>query len=541
MPPIFSPVVRPLSPIVTALNRAKNALYSAPQTTIQGVDENIWPSPLQPVTPMGPPKAQPLGWPFDWGTNIVITPRWDAEYSAAELRYLATYPLARVCIENNKDMITRMPHRIQLKPLPGETSKARAERSKRDTTLRDLNKFFDNPNPQQDWEQWLRPILEDMLVIDGACVFLGRNAKTGKLQELRYIEGASITVLVEEHGWTPPPPSPAYAQNWEGYPRIEFTTDQLIYRPRNIVPRNSKSSFLYGFSPTEQMATEIKIGMERLRYIFDFYKSGSVPGFMHFVPPNVSPDKIKEAQQYLDATYGGNLEKRRQYQLMQGWQETGHTEQFFEPKEPALADLFDEVHTRKICFAYGTSPQRLQRAMNRSSAQSAQESAEEEGTLPWMAWLKSFIDDIIQNKMNQPEYEFAFDPFHEMDRLKQSNADKIDVDAGLYTRNEARERRGDDPRPEPEADQLNVTTTMGVIPLGTVVSQNNAGETKSGRNPISNAPPPPHGVKVSGSNGHSVWATCKKHANSYPREFCSDCMNTEAAQFTKAEEVEQYV
>lgn len=920
--PSFTPLVRPLGSLVTALNRAKDALYTPPRTTIDSLNSTtLWPDPLQPITPLQPSGAEPLGWPFEWGQNVNYTPRSDAMYSAAELQRLSTYPLARVCIENSKDMIVRMPRRIQLRPLPGETSKARAERSKGDKDLKMLNDFFDQPNPEEDWQMWLRPILEDMLVIDAAAIFVGRNPKSGKVKELRWVAGSSITRLVEEHGFTPPPPNPAYQQLWEGWPRTDLTTLQLVYRPRNIVPRGSQqSSYLYGMcyddktevltrhrgwqffkdidftdqiatrnmktkefewdypsniinqqytgdmykihsrsidllvtpdhnvlidtmpralgggrgkfngtngykrgtdvllkakdlasiklnpeigipltsiwkgveigekvfaeeklvradkrnvgalisvdklgfgsgfssekavidhtttkvkgsgcrvtpvvmsgdqycafmgaylaegwtsdavmicqlkkskgyepykklltdicggktpyynggefvvcrrglarytkqfghshekyipeeimsatprqikifldyytlgdayilkwettrgfrhkeiyeccsvskrlidqveelfqkigmsamsgslqpdpienfqnkkiynckkiywirtrqmrsisfdikkeeytgtihcvtvpngviyvrrngrpawcgnSPCEQMAPEIKIGMERLRFVYEFYGSGSIPGAVHFVPPGTSPDKIKEAQQYLDAAYAGNLPRRRQWQLFQGWQKEGHPEQFVFPKEPVLADLFDEIHTRKICFAFGTSPQRLMRQMNRASAASAQAAAEEEGTLPWMDWLKSVIDHIIQHILGYPEYEFAFDPFHELDIVKQSQADANDIKNGLYTRNEKREQRGDDPRPEPEADELSVMTAQGAIPLGQIVKP--AG--------------PSGGVgkaeRTERKNGHTTFATCEKHKNQYPRSSCEQCIKAEQRQ-----------
>lgn len=130
-----------------------------------------------------------------------------------------------------------------------------------------------------------------------------------------------------------------------------------------------------------------------------------------------------------------------------------------------MADTFDDLHIRKICFAYGTSPQRLQRQMNRAAAEQAQESAEEEGTLPWLKWLKGTADYIIQVIMNHPEYEFAFDPFVETNRLKQMQADEIAVRYGLYSINEIREQHGDDPRSEAEADQIGTMTPQGFLPI----------------------------------------------------------------------------
>src|SRR5580765_666700 len=126
MPPVFNPIIRPLGPIVNAFNSLRQSMYAPPRTTIAGIGENLWPNPLQPVQPMAQVGSEPLGWQMNWGRNIIFTPREDAEYGSGALRQLGKYILARVCIENNKDILTRMPHKVQLKARPGETSKERA-------------------------------------------------------------------------------------------------------------------------------------------------------------------------------------------------------------------------------------------------------------------------------------------------------------------------------------------------------------------------------------------------------------------------------
>jgi len=547
----FTGVIRQLGPMVIALNNARTALYKPPQTTISTIPDDAYPNPLQPITPMGPPKAEPLSFPFNFGENLNIQARYDAEIGTEELRRLSQYPLARVCIENNKDILTRMPWRIQLTPIQGETTKDRAKRSSKDPVLKALNRFFARPNPEQDWEQFLRPILEDMLVLDAASIFVTRDGKNN-ITGLRWVEGASITRKIDEHGWTPQPPSTAYQQLYEGYPRLDFTTDQLIYRPRNIVPRNTISSYLYGYSPCEQMAYEIRIGIERLKFVYNFYSEGTIPGGILFAPINTPPEKIKEAQQWLDSDLAGQLAKRRRLQILQGFQQEGKTEQFTFPKEPVLADLFDEVHIRKICFAFGTSPTRLMRMINRSSSESQQQSAEEEGTMPWLNWLKAAMDFIIQVKMGHDAYEFAFDPVIELDALKQAEGDKIDISIGLKTRNQVLEDRGIDPSDEPAADELSVITSSGVIPLNmaeklatmAIRSQGSGGASGGGAKVRTTAQ-----GKVGGSdgrtsdnyasidkdaatngngNGYHKSSVCTKHYG-YPRAFCADCIaSTEA-------------
>lgn len=530
--------IKELGPIVRAINSLRNSLYQAPQTTIEGIDNNQWPNPLQPITPMGPVGAEPLQWQMDWGRNLIYTQRDDAEYSAAALRRLATYPIARICIGNTKDVLAKMPWRIQLKPVPGENRQIRGEKAKKDPNIIKLNHFFERPNPREDWDEFIRPVLDDMLVIDAGSVFLGRSKKDFSISELRWIEGSSITRMVDIHGWTPLPPSVAYQQTYQGYPRIDLTTQQLVYRPRNIVPRNFQSSFLYGMSPTEDVAKEIEIGFARLQFVYDFYSSGTIPGAVLFAPVGTPPTKIKEAQDFIDSDLAGNLAKRRRLQIFQGFQADGKNEQVWQPKEALLADAFDELHIRKICFAFGTSPMRLMRMMNRGSSQTIQEASEEEGTLPFLDWLKHLMNSILQLQMGYTDYEFAFDPFVETDVKKLAEADEIDIKCGLYSRNEKREARGDDPREEAEADELTVVTSTGVIPL-TMSKQIADAEIQSRKNKPQGKSPI-QSTSTTKTNGHTSLIGCDRHKESYPRLACSACREAELARFNEVKKKEEY-
>src|ERR1019366_9404943 len=115
--------IRPLGPMVAALSRFGQSLFQAPQDSIRGIDVDGWYSPLQPVKPLAPEGTEPKAFQYWAGQNLLGTPRPDAELTAAQLKNLSTYPLARICIENVKDEIGRTPFEIQLKPQPGETKK----------------------------------------------------------------------------------------------------------------------------------------------------------------------------------------------------------------------------------------------------------------------------------------------------------------------------------------------------------------------------------------------------------------------------------
>jgi len=461
MPSRSGLVVRPVASLLSGIR----SLYQRPPNTIAGIDPQNWGSPFQPVAPFGPPKAEPRAFQTWEGQNLIFTPRSDSDYTAADLKALATYPLARICLENVKDTVSRAPWEIQMRPRPGETRnsvQSRARDHKDDLIL--LNRFFEYPDRQHNWQEWLRPLLDDMLVIDAGSVLL-RTTTRGDIAELTVVDGSQITRYVDELGYTPLPPSPAYAQLFWGSPWCNLTTDELVYKPRNIARRNTLSSCLYGFGPTEQLAPEIQIGMKRLEFVLSYYREGSVPGVIQVAPRGTSPDRIVEAMEWMNSQLAGNLAARNQWRVIQGFNEPGKPEQIEFTKEPLLAGLYDEKHIREIAFGYGTSPQRLMK-MIRTEGKGASDAAEVEGTLPWVLWVKGVVDFIIQRKMGMVDYELSINPYAEPDPLKNAAALTMLVSKAILTPNEARKRVGEELRPEPEADRLGVIGGQGFVPIG---------------------------------------------------------------------------
>ena len=430
------------------------------------------------VAPIMPPGTEARGWQYWINQNMAFTPRPDAEFTAQALRNLATYPLARTAIENCKDVIANIPRQIRAKKQPGEKNSDVDKRSRGDATLKMLNDFFDCPDGEHDWAMWIREWLEYVYTIDAPSVLI-RRARSGKPLQARVIDGAFITRLVDDGGWTPLPPVPAYQQLWSGTPStvggipfVDLTTDQLVYRPRNIVPRNTVSSFLYGMSPTEQLAQEIQIGQERLNFVLAYYTTGTIPDAMHIVPPNIGSDQLKEAQKAITSEMSGQPFKRSGFiKLIQGFVDRSQPgsasgDQVIFPKEKLLADPFDELHIRKVFYGYGASVQRIMKQMNRASAQAGQEAAEEEGTMPVAFSVKGMVDWIIARifRLGFRSYELTYESPKELDVVKRAQADKSDVDAGIVTRDEVRLTRGID-EVGGRAGELMVTLTTGIVPV----------------------------------------------------------------------------
>jgi hypothetical protein len=333
-----------------------------------------------------------------------------------------------------------------------------------------------------------------MFVLDAPATHLRRNG-AGKIRELRWVPGADIVVKVDDQGLVPMDgTSVAYQQNWYGIPRINFTSNDLFYSPRNIVPDcedKSRASYFYGCSQTEQLAPWIETGIMRLEFVMKYYKDGSIPDAMQVVPPGIQPDVRSEAEDILNATLSGNLGDRRKIKLVQGFTTEGNpSDQFIFPKEKLLTDAFDELHIRQIAFGYGTSAQRLLKMMNRAASESNQDAAEEEGTKPVVTWLKGYLDTIIQQKMEMPGYEIAFDQARENDPEVQSKIDDTYVNDGSMTRNEVRVARGMDRSSEPNADKLGIKVATGVVFLdGTSLGATTPEPDDPGKKPEGDEPP----------------------------------------------------
>lgn len=400
-------VVRPLGALASMLTRMQGNLYQAPDDIIPGMKATDWPSPLQPVRPFGTPDAQPLGFNMQMGQNLIFTPRPDSRYTAADLQALARYPLARMCITNVIDTISSLKWKIQLRAQPGEDQKVREAKQLKDDTILKLTDFVAAPDGEHDFKMWVRPLINDMLTID-AGNFLLRKSPDDTVFEWRVLQGAYITRYVDANGYTPAAPAPAFGQNWEGVSRVFMSTDQLIYRPRNIVYEvGNPWSALYGLSNTEALAEELEVGIQRLRYVKAFYKDGSIPNVLWVVPADTQPDTVTAAMNYLNSDMSGNLESRRMFRFAQGFRGADSPKEEFikQFEEPKLSDEYDDLSTRRICFGYGVSPQRLLRMQNRACYSSDTETLTERG---WRRYVE--IEDgekVAQFNPETNEIEFV--------------------------------------------------------------------------------------------------------------------------------------
>ncbi len=208
---------RPLPPSVFA------RLAQATRYAITDVSPDTWFGPLQPLAPMAPPEVKGRQFDYPFGANLNYIPRAEDGISFAELRGLAdALPLLRAVIETRKDQIAAQSYAVR--------ARSRADTPDASKSIDAVASFLARPDRRHSFADWLRMLVEEMLVIDAATIY-PRYARGGALYSLDIIDGATVKPLIGEDGRAPEPPDPAYQQILKGVPAADFSAEELIYLP----------------------------------------------------------------------------------------------------------------------------------------------------------------------------------------------------------------------------------------------------------------------------------------------------------------------
>lgn len=483
----------------------------------QGPD---WFGPLNPIQPIAPPDVAGRVWDYIPGYNLATTPRAYEEISFPALRAIAdAYDPMRLVIERRKDQMCRLPWTIRIKH--EDTKKKRPALSElpaaQQARVKEITRFFKRPDREVTFRSWLRALLEDLLVIDAPSIFCERN-RGGGLIGLRYIDGGTVKRVIDDWGRTPEPipftgqsfvwngdeitlqnhqnfgfrlvpgsmiahqmpigmkpPKfamlpPAYQQVLKGLPAVNYTTADLIYRPLNLRPNR-----IYGYSPVEQVVTTVSIAMRRAMGQLEYFREGNQPDAVYSLPAEWTPDQTARFQQYWDDLFSGNLAQRRRMKFIP----TGAGNAYTPLKEPPLKTEFDEWLVRIICFAFSYPPAAFVSLSNRSIAEQHEKQAEEEGIEPMKQWVAEVLNDVLMREFSDDELEFAWAEEQEIDPEKQSTILRGYAEDGILTINQVRDKIGEEPDPNPAANQLMVKTALGYVNIDEGQLENKVAEAKA--------------------------------------------------------------
>lgn len=441
------------------------------------------------MMPIAPPEVAGRSLDFMPGFNLVTEPRANESITFAMLRALAdSVDIVRLVIERRKDQLCRVPWAIRLKhDGHGKRPSAAALSSAARNKIRDINSFFKEPTYGVNFREWLRILLEDHFVIDSVALYSERG-RANELLGLRPIDGGLIKRVIDSWGQTPKPIPwdgqpydwnglqitaenfraqgfkvvngyllpPAYQQILKGLPAIDYTTNDLVYKMMN-----QRSHSLYGFSPVEQILTTINIAMRRNASQLEYFREGNQPEALFSMPESWTPDQIGRYQDYWDSMFVGNLGNRRRMKFVAG----GGKSAYVPIKEPPLKNEFDEWLARIVCLAFSYPASALMSMNNRSVVEQHDETGQEEGVQNTKLFVADTINGVIEDEFDDA-VEFAWIEEDEVDQSKQAEILNSYASNGVLTLNQVRERLGEEPDPNPAANQLMVKTASGYVPIG---------------------------------------------------------------------------
>lgn len=438
---------------------ASRSLASSYPTTISyggvGIQRGTgadWFGPLNPMNPSAPPQVKGRILDFPSGYNLSQRPKAYEPVTFEVLRNLADgYDLLRIIIETRKDQMSRLKWNI----VPRAHAKKKSKQPEMIEAIEQIERFFVRPDGTHFWADWLRLVLEDLLVLDAPAIYR-RRTYGGSLYALEPIDGSTIKRVIDDWGRTPQYPVTAYQQVLKGLPALDYTTRDLIYRPRNL-----RTHKVYGFSPVEQILMTVNIGMRRQVWQLQSFTEGTIPEALIGTPSTWTPDQIRAFQDYFDSLLQGNTGERRRARFVPGELAKGYVA----TKPSELFGEAEEWLIRVVCFAFGVSAQPFVKMMNRATAETAQESAAEEGLAPIQNWVKGLMDSIILDDFENEDLEFEWLDEDELDPKTKSEILDKETGNGTLTLNEARAEKGLDPYDHPDANRPMYRGAQGYTPI----------------------------------------------------------------------------
>jgi hypothetical protein len=388
---------------------------------VSGADPDGWFSPQQPLPPFAQDQAKGRQFDYQVGYNLQQVPKAQEGITFGQLRALAdNLDILRLVIETRKDLMCKL--KFEIKPINAD--------KQADARCEEVQDFLRFPDREHSWDEWLRMVLEDLFVLDAPTLY-PRMTRGGGLYALEPVDGATIKRVIDGTGRTPVPPEVAYQQILKGVPAVDYSRDELIYKPRN-----QRTNKIYGYSPVEQILMTVNIALRRQMSQLQFYTDGSTPDLIMKVPEMWSPDQVSQFKLWWDSTLAGNTGARRGTMFVPSGVEPYNT------KDGLLKDQYDEWLTRIICFAFSISTQGFMENMNRATAETAKEMAIEEGLAPIMMWTKNMVDYIIWKYFGYTDLQLMWADEKDPDPLQQAQVNEIYLNAGVKLPNEVREEIG---------------------------------------------------------------------------------------------------
>ena len=369
-----------------------------------------------------------------------------------------------------------------------------------------LKQLFKYPTGKKDssFTNWIKQILEDLLVIDAVAIYRKKNRR-GDIIGYLPVDGATIVLKLENDGTTPEPPAIAYIQKINGQEVAELTTEDLIYAMMN--PRTHSA---YGLAPLESLIITVTTALKLQAYSLGFLTEGNIPEGFVTLPRDIasSRDQLKEWQEAWDAMLSGDPRFQRKLKFLP----EGMKYQPARQTADMTFERFEKWLLQTTCSAFGLHPSAIgfNFDVNRSSAQSLWEAGRERGLFPTALFLKEIMDRMVQDDLGHPELQFTWTNIDPTNKVDEAKVVTSLINAGLMAVDEWRLGEGLKP--------IGIKDPFIMTPVGPMFLKDLAAQSAAGQQPIAPYKPPTQ-MKPSDTNRLPIPSQARASQGDYIQEI----------------------
>ena len=441
------------------------------------------PSAINPVQERGRPD--PRRYEYQVAQNINVTATRPVPFTT--LRAAADQvDINRRCIEVVKNKIVGASWDIVLSEDASERIaadsgkdhvRAMAEaRSKYTDEIARVRSFWEMPDRANGltYADWMNLSLEEILVLDAWAIW-PQMSVGGDLYGLQVLDGSTIKPLIDDRGFRPMPPFPAYQQILWGFPRTEFmaaneeedadgefTSDELIY-----LVKNRRTWSLYGFGPVERALPVADLYLKRQQWLRAEYTDGVLPEIMFTTDADFgnNPELLKAYENVFNDDLAGQTQQRVRARILPAGMEPHQYEGYGE----RFKDALDNYLITSICGHFGVLPSEIgfngSGSLGASGLQKGEsQSAEVIGIQPMADWISKQISNLCYIYLGMPrELEFKIMYDSKVDTEAEARKTDMELRNGGRTVNEARSAMGLPLLDTPQADMPMVHTGGNVF------------------------------------------------------------------------------
>lgn len=404
---------------------------------------NVWMGPGLPPQTSAPESEPPRIFDYIPGLNswqnVDSLKKQDSGGVTFEyLRALAGQTIINGAINKAAEKAKKIEFTWTVLPKEGETPQQTQKRSDTDPRVTELRTFFEMPDKDRDWPEWIQDAWIQTLTCDNLSV-LRTDFAYGKDRPpfaLDIIDGDNIQPVIDESGRVPiDPDATAYIQWTRGLPRQKLTRKQLLYRM--CWPSAQK---VMGNSPVERMWFYLNVALRRDMTKLSWYTEGNIPaGIWPVSTKDWGAAEIAKAQDLLDLVTSGKGSKSKLLLVP-----AGDGNPVF-PAEKSLLDPFDDYLVRVACWFIGVPNTALIQQVNRSTAETGRDNADEEGELPRTDFTRRLLNRLAKQWWGYDDLRALPKRDQELDAAKQSEIDDRGIRNGSKQIDEVRKNNGDEP------------------------------------------------------------------------------------------------